>query len=115
MDKLLQLCPIEEFGDGSLFWTRFDKVVVGAYIDMGETRKKIHEVFKETSMAEFISYFKPNLKKFIKHNYVATWQDTQCQLAMETLLEGSILSHIDFAENYSFQVQDEIQSMHWQK
>jgi hypothetical protein len=50
----------------------------------------------------------------IKDNYVATWQDMQCQLAMETLPEGSILFHVDFAENYLFQVQNEIQSMHWQ-
>jgi hypothetical protein len=114
VDKLLQLCPIEEFGDGRVSRTRFDKVVVGVNPDIGETRKKIQEVFKETSVVEFISYLKPNLKKFIKHNYVATWQDMQCRLAMETLPEGSILSHVDFAENYSFQVQNEIQSMHWQ-
>jgi hypothetical protein len=65
-------------------------------------------------VAEFISYFKPNLKKFIKHNYVAALQDMQYRLAMDTLPEGSILSHIDFAKNYSFQVQNKIQSMHWQ-
>jgi hypothetical protein len=32
---------------------------------------------------------------------------------MENLLEDTILSHIDFAENYSFQMQNKIQSMHW--
>jgi hypothetical protein len=114
VEILLQLCPNEEFGDGMVSWPRFEKVDIGTNTETGETRKKIQEVHKETSVLEFIAYFRPNLQKFIKHNYVATWQDMQCRLAMETLPEGSILSHIDFAENYFFQVQNEIQSMHWQ-
>jgi hypothetical protein len=32
---------------------------------------------------------------------------------MVDLPEDAILSHIDFAENYSFEIQNEIQSMHW--
>jgi hypothetical protein len=32
---------------------------------------------------------------------------------MSDLPTDMILSHIDFAENYSFQIQNEIQSMHW--
>jgi hypothetical protein len=32
---------------------------------------------------------------------------------MSDLPADMILSHIDFAENYSFQIQNEIQSMHW--
>jgi hypothetical protein len=32
---------------------------------------------------------------------------------MNDLPVDMILSHIDFAENYSFQIQNEIQSMYW--
>jgi hypothetical protein len=32
---------------------------------------------------------------------------------MSNLPEGVILSHIDFAKNYTFQIDNEIQSMHW--
>jgi hypothetical protein len=32
---------------------------------------------------------------------------------MSDLPEDTILSHIDFAENYSFKIQNEIQSMYW--
>jgi hypothetical protein len=66
---------MEEFGDRTLYWTRFDKVVVGLNANTRETGKKIQEVFNETLVVEFISYFKLNLKKFIKHNYVTTWED----------------------------------------
>jgi hypothetical protein len=46
------------------------------------------------------------------HNFVACWQDNQCQNAMSDLLVDMILSHIVFAENCSFQIQNEIQLMH---
>ena len=32
---------------------------------------------------------------------------------MKELPADAILSHVDFAENYSFEIQNEIQSMHW--
>jgi hypothetical protein len=57
-------------------------------------------------------YLKPNLQKIIKHNFVAHWQDFQCRLDISNLPENVILSHIDFAKNYTFQIDNEIQSMH---
>jgi fibronectin type 3 domain-containing protein len=50
------------------------------------------------------------VQSFIRHNFVARWQDKQTTLAMNRLDSDAILSHIDYAENYTFQVQDEIQS-----
>jgi hypothetical protein len=44
--------------------TRFEKVTVGLNADTGELQRKIQEVFKETTVAEFISYLKLNLQKF---------------------------------------------------
>jgi hypothetical protein len=32
---------------------------------------------------------------------------------MSSLREGDLLSHLDFAENYTFQVQDEVQSKYY--
>ena len=32
---------------------------------------------------------------------------------MSDLLEDALLSYIDFAENYNFEIPNEIQSMHW--
>jgi hypothetical protein len=94
-----------------LSWRRFEIGVVGQ-IDDGQPRKWIKEVFKETSTKDFLAYLKPNLQKFIKHNFVACWQDSQCRLAMFDLLEDVLLSHIDFVKNYTFQIENEIQSMH---
>lgn len=94
-----------------LSWKCFEKTIVGQGDD-GQPKKRIREVFKKTLVPEFLDYFLPNLTKFVTHNFVARWQDSQCQNAMSDLPADMILSHIDFAENYSFQIQNEIQSMH---
>lgn len=113
VDKLLEICPEEENGNHIVKWKRFEKTVIGGYDATGVVKKRIQEVFKETTSVEFLQYLKPNLQKFIKHNYVACWQDSQCHLAMETIPEGVLISHVDFSENYTFAVQDEIQSMYY--
>lgn len=111
---ILPLCPVEVQGrpDVTVKWRCFQNEVVGATED-GQAKKKIQEVFKQTSVSEFLDFLRPKLAKFVAHNFVARWQDKQAHLAMSTLPEDTILSHIDFAENYSFQQQNEIQSMHW--
>ena len=37
----------------------------------------------------------------------------ECRLSMKEMPRDVLLSHIDFAENYSFEIQNEVQSMHW--
>ena len=111
---ILPLCPGEvDGGDTTIVkWRCFRSEVIGT-TDSGQPLKKIKEVYMETSAREFLEFLRPKLTKFVSHNFVANWQDEQCHLAMENLPEDTILSHIDFAENYSFQMQNEIQSMHW--
>lgn len=56
---------------------------------------------------------KPTLQRFVYHNFCARWQTEQAKSAKESLPTNAILTHIDFAENYTFQVQNEIQSMYY--
>jgi hypothetical protein len=44
---------------------------------------------------------------------VAHWQDAEFKSSLSKLKVGEIMSLIDFAENYSFKGQDEVQSQHW--
>ncbi len=44
---------------------------------------------------------------------MACRQDTQFKLAMLNLPKDVILSHIHFVENYTFQIDNDIHSMHW--
>jgi hypothetical protein len=112
--KTIPFCPGEIEGSNStaVTWHCFRSEEIGTGDD-GQPKKKIKEVFMQTSTTEFLQYFQPKLTKFVAHNFVARWQDHQCHLAMENLPDDAILFHIDFAENYSFQMQNEIQSMYW--
>ena len=67
----------------------------------------------DTSLGEFFQYLLPVLHTFIAHNFVAKWQDVNCKKSMVDMPRDVILSHVDFAENYTFQIQNEIQSRHW--
>ena len=41
----------------------------------GLERKKLCLSYKTTSSAAFLEYLKPKLQGFIKHNFVARWED----------------------------------------
>jgi hypothetical protein len=60
----------------------------------------------------FLDYLQPKLRHFIKHNFGAKWQDNQCKLVIANLPPNWIPSQIDSTENYTFQIQNEIQPMH---
>jgi len=52
------------------------------------------------------------LQYFVRHNFVARWQDKQFQNCLKTFPSDTIVSIIHFVENYSFGIQNEVQSMH---
>ena len=62
---------------------------------------------------EFFKYLKPKLQGFIRHNYVAKSQDFQASLVLESLPENTILSHVDFAKNYRYQVANKVQTKYF--
>lgn len=111
---LFPLCPFEESNTDSftLKWKCFEYVQVGVD-NAGKPKKRLQEAFKLTPVHEFLSYIEKTVTTFITHNFRARWQDEQCQLMMKNVPEGVIISHIDFAENYSFAIQNEVQSMYY--
>ena len=96
-----------------VIWQCFEKTIIPGTDEEGQPRKRIRDVYKETAPFELIAHLKPALQKFILHNFTARWQDAQARLAMSTMPRNVLLSHLDFAENYSFEVQNEIQSMYY--
>jgi hypothetical protein len=79
----------------------------------GNSLNNLILVYKKTTLIEFIDRPKPKLQHFVRHNFVARWQDQQFKACVKVVPFGSIISIIDFAKIYSFQVQNEVQSMHW--
>jgi hypothetical protein len=64
------------------------------------------------SSTRFIDYLKPKLQYFVRHNFVSRWQDQQFRKCLKHFPADLIISVIDFAKNYNFEVQNEMQSMH---
>ena len=50
---------------------------------------------------------------YVKHVDVACWQDERFKTCRDTFPIGTILSVVDFAENYTLQPQNEIQSQYY--
>jgi hypothetical protein len=78
----------------------------------GEEKKKLTLVYKSTSSVDFIQYLKPKLQHFVCHNFVAHWQDIQFNNCLRGFSSDTIVSMIDFSKNYTFEIQNEMQSMH---
>ncbi len=60
-----------------------------------------------------IEYLEPKLKEFVIHNFVAKWQEKEFKAYVPNLPPNTIVSCIDFFENYAFKIQNKIQDMHW--
>lgn len=79
----------------------------------GQPKKRIKEVLLTTTFSEFLDFFIPTVQHFIRHNFIANWQTQEAKLLQGCLQRGTVLTHIDFAENYTFEAQNEIQSMYY--
>ena len=44
---------------------------------------------------------------------LARWEDEHFKKSMKCFPKDTIVSVVDFAENYKFESQDEVQSQHW--
>jgi hypothetical protein len=109
----LPLCPIEEEGSSSSLvkWKHFAMETITT--KTGLQRKKLQLVYEETTSDKLVSYLKPKLKTFVRHNFVAKWEDEQFRTCLASFSDDTMVSVIDYVENYSFEVQNEVQSMHW--
>ncbi len=92
-------------------WKRF--TMEATMSRFGKTLKKLTLVYKKTSNDEFVHYLKPKLQTFVRHNFVFKWQDKQFKSSIKSYPHQIVVSIVDFAKNYTFETQNEIQYMHW--
>jgi hypothetical protein len=112
--QLVPLCNKEVDLDSNIrmSWRRFEKVRAG-FTKQGEPKFTICLEYNETNPRQFLAYAAPKVRQFLLHNHVYKWQEKQYKNSLNTLREGEISSLVDFAENYTFKGQNEIQSEHW--
>jgi len=109
----LSICPMEEEGSTTALvkWRHFSLETITT--KKGLEKKKLQLVYKETTSNELVRYLKPKLQAFARHTLVAKWEDDQFKTGLAKISTDTMISVIDFAESYSFEVQNEVQSMHW--
>ena len=67
------------------------------------------------AVEDFISLLVEKLNTLTAHSYIAKAQAKYLKKCKEELKENEVIVLGDFAENYQFVVQDEIQGFHWNK
>ena len=74
----------------------------------GGESSRFELVEKDISVASFISDFKKNIfYKYARHNHKSQWLNQQFTMCKETFPIGTIISFVDFIENYTLQPQNE--------
>jgi hypothetical protein len=74
-------------------------------------RSNLETVVKKVD--DFLSEFFQCIKLYQHHAFITRAQSTFYSDTKQDMKEGEVLVVCDFAENYSFVVQDEIQSFYW--
>lgn len=80
-----------------------------------DTTKRLQLLDKETTFSVFFKKLKLLMPAFLIHNFRYRWQSEAYRQCLAGFPNMAIVSTIDYAENYTFQMQNEVQSMHWVK
>ncbi|XP_065669753.1 uncharacterized protein LOC136088824 [Hydra vulgaris] len=70
-------------------------------------------VIQLVSIPDYVNMVMEKLVKLTAHSYISKCQSKYLKNLKEELPSSSAISLEDFAENYSFVVQDEVQGFHW--
>jgi len=68
---------------------------------------------QQVQVSVFVKEFIEKTRQYVQHVHLARWQDEKFRICRDTFPRGTILSIVDFAENYTLQPQNEIQSQYY--
>ncbi|KAK3924233.1 Tissue factor [Frankliniella fusca] len=106
-------CP-DELALGEKLELYFDEEMIDtvSYNQWITTDRGTLETITKTS-DDFISEFIAQVTNLIPHDFIAREQSNFYKKKTENLQEGEVLINFDFAENYSFSIQNSIQSQYF--
>ena len=78
-------------------------------IDGGRERKKIQLVTSQVWVCDFMKDFIEKTWHYVQHVHVAQWNNKNFRIYRDTFSICIFLSVVDSAENYTLQLQNEIQ------
>lgn len=81
--------------------------------DKNKEENRYEQFRKEGTVQDLMAYFKSIYVSFLKHSFIKRQQAAFFKRDMETLDDEVCILQIDYAENFTCEAQDEIQSAHW--
>jgi hypothetical protein len=109
--SLFPRCNNQNHPDKLVQWRHFTDVNIVRPDGLMSRRPVL--TIEATPFKDLDCYMQSCLSKYKVHTFRQTWLARQFRACKEDFPLGTIVSVMDFAENYAFQPQDEIQSMHW--
>lgn len=82
-------------------------------VTVQDGKKKMKIVQEEMAKADFIKLWEKEVNDFSEHVARLRKQFFEIRNLKQTLPEGEVVLHMDFAENYNCKTADEIQSAYW--
>ena len=66
-----------------------------------------------TALGQYIEILINSIEKLTSHSFISRAQSVYYKNQKETLENNTAIVLVDFAVNYSFVIQDEVQGFHW--
>ena len=113
----------EKCSDGKGFKTKYpmnDTVMTQWFVWRADGTGRLNKCTEEGTLSELYDYTISMVPQFLEHSFVQ-WSQSKKWKEMKDLATSSeckqnhALIQVDFAENYTCQHQDEIQSAHWRQ
>ncbi|XP_057857649.2 uncharacterized protein LOC131066816 [Cryptomeria japonica] len=112
LPRCIHLESTHEIGTKLVSFRKYKTTTYG--VKDGKDLKRCELVKNDICVAEFIKIFQEKLVyEYIMHTHRARWLDEQFKLCKDTFPLGTIVSIVDFAENYALQPQNQMQSMYY--
>jgi hypothetical protein len=103
----------QSFSNIRVDWKRYEYLNSTTPQSSNVISKRLDLKVDKICLIEFLKKFEEEIYKYTKHSHRARWQDLQFKQSREVFPPGTILSVVDFAENYTFAAQKEIQSEYY--
>lgn len=90
-------------------WDQEDEVTYNAWV----TTDRTQQVTLTVSLEEYLNHLIKSLEKLLPHSFITKSQSNYLKELKSTLKPEEAIVLIDFSENYSYVIQDEVQGYHW--
>ena len=92
----------QSFSNITINWQRYEYINTTTPLSSNVISKGIDLKVDKICVLEFLKKFEEESYKYIKNSHRAQWQDLQFKQSREVFPPETILSVVDFVENYTF-------------